>query len=320
MLFKRDLADHVTPARSRVRATPLSVPYAGDAVSKGKPSGKNGEMGTKQNKASGAAQASGSGARPKARSHNQSQSQVQVIARAAAILRALEDEAAGLSLGQIAQRVDLARSTVQRIVAALEAEKFLIAASPNGRVRLGPTILRLADSASTDFVAVARPYLMQLSAELKETVDLSVVKNDHLVFIDQVVGSQRLRTVSAVGETFPLHCTANGKAFLAGLDDAAIGRLIGTNYEARTPRTLTRIADLLRDLKMVRKTGVAVDREEHSLGVCAAGVVTRDPAGNAVAISVPVPAQRFFKHQKQIVERLKATKEALERQLLSAAA
>jgi DNA-binding IclR family transcriptional regulator len=94
----------------------------------------------------------------------QSQSQVQVIARAAAILRALEDEAGGLSLGQIAQRVNLARSTVQRIVAALEAEKFLIAASPTGRVRLGPTILRLAASARTDFVAVARPYLMQLSS------------------------------------------------------------------------------------------------------------------------------------------------------------
>ena len=59
-------------------------------------------------------------------------SQVQVIARAAAILRALEEQPAGLSLGQIAQRVDLARSTVQRIVAALAAEKLLIAASPTG--------------------------------------------------------------------------------------------------------------------------------------------------------------------------------------------
>ena len=57
-------------------------------------------------------------------------SQVQVIARAAAILRALEDENSGLSLGQIAQRVSLARSTVQRIVAALSAEVFVIAAGP----------------------------------------------------------------------------------------------------------------------------------------------------------------------------------------------
>ena len=75
-----------------------------------------------------------------------------MIARAAAILRALEDENAGLSLGQIAQRVNLARSTVQRIVAALETEKLVIAATPNGRVRLGPTILRLAASVRSDFV------------------------------------------------------------------------------------------------------------------------------------------------------------------------
>lgn len=248
------------------------------------------------------------------------QSQVQVIARAAAILRALEHEAAGLSLGQIAQRVELARSTVQRIVAALEAEKFLIAASPNGRVRLGPTILRLAASARTDFVAVARPFLIQLSNELKETVDLAAIKKDHLVFIDQVPGSHRLRAVSAVGETFPLHCTANGKAYLAELEDDAIAQLIGTSYERRTPRSFTRLNELLRDLKSVRKTGVAIDREEHTRGICAAGVVTRDPLGNAVAISVPVPAQRFYEHQRHIAARLRATKEALERYLLAAAA
>src|SRR5690349_3977158 len=105
-------------------------------------------------------------------------SQVQVIARAAAILRALEDQAAGLSLGQIAQRVNLARSTVQRIVAALESEKLVIAASPAGRVRLGPTILRLAASVRSDFIALARPFLERLSQELHETVDLSTVKKD----------------------------------------------------------------------------------------------------------------------------------------------
>ena len=63
----------------------------------------------------------------------QDKSQVQVIARAATILRALEDENSGLSLGQIAKRVNLARSTVQRIVAALSAEKFVMAATPTGR-------------------------------------------------------------------------------------------------------------------------------------------------------------------------------------------
>ena len=247
-------------------------------------------------------------------------SQVQVIARAASILRALEHEVSGLSLGQIAQRVNLARSTVQRIVAALQAEKLVIAASPNGRVRLGPTILRLAASVRTDFVSIARPFLVKLSSELAETVDLATVKQDHLVFIDQVIGSQRLRTVSAVGEVFPLYCTANGKAYLAELDRAAIEELIGTTYERRTPKTLTRLDRLLKDLSLVRQCGVAFDREEHTLGICAAGVVTRDPLGNAIAISVPVPAQRFYDRQAHIADRLLATKRALDAHLSTALA
>jgi DNA-binding IclR family transcriptional regulator len=247
-------------------------------------------------------------------------SQVQVIARAATILRALEDENAGLSLGQIAQRVNLARSTVQRIVSALETEKLVIAATPNGRVRLGPTILRLAASVRSDFVSLARPFLERLSEELHETVDLSTVKKDHLVFIDQVIGSQRLRTVSAVGETFPLHCTANGKAYLAQLSEPAIEALIGRAYESRTPKTLKGFELLIEDLKAARRAGIAFDREEHTLGVCAVGVALHDPLGNAVAISVPVPTQRFPDRANLIAERLLATKHALESRMNSAAA
>jgi DNA-binding IclR family transcriptional regulator len=257
---------------------------------------------------------------PRAGNKSSDKSQVQVIARAAAILRALEDQSLGLSLGQIAQRVDLARSTVQRIVAALESENLVIAASPNGRVRLGPTIARLATSVQTDFVSIARPFLIKLSDELRETVDLATVKKDHLVFIDQVIGSQRLRTVSAVGETFPLHCTANGKAYLAALDEVAVARLIGTSFERRTANTITRLVDLLKELKAVRKSGVAFDREEHTVGICAAGVVMRDPLGNDLAISVPVPAQRFHAQEKLIAERLVATRRLLEEHLASAAA
>ena len=167
---------------------------------------------------------------------------------------------------------------------------------------------------------MARPFLVRLSNELRETVDLSMVKKDHLVFIDQVIGSHRLRTVSAVGETFPLHCTANGKAYLATLDDPAIERLIGRHYEARTPKTLTKFETLSAELKPVRRSGVAFDREEHTLGICATGVAMQDPLGNWVAISVPVPTLRFQNQHAMIAERLSATKHALEAHMNSIAA
>jgi DNA-binding IclR family transcriptional regulator len=245
---------------------------------------------------------------------------VQVIARAATILRALEEENAGLSLGQIAQRVNLARSTVQRIVAALQSEKLLISATPNGRVRLGPTILRLAASVRSDFLALARPFLEKLSEELHETVDLAMVKKNQLIFIDQVIGSQRLRAVSAVGETFPLTCTANGKAYLAQLSDKAVEALVGRTYAARTPKTITQLDALLKELAAVRRTGVAFDREEHTLGISAAGVSLQDPLGNPVAISVPVPSQRFADRKALIAEVLSATKRAMETHMNSAVA
>jgi len=208
--------------------------------------------------------------------------------------------------------VDLARSTVQRIVAALEAEKLLIAASPNGRVRLGPALLRLAASVETDFVALARPYLRELSAELRETVDLSALRKTNMVFIDQMVGPQRLRTVSAVGELFPLHCSAPGKAVLATLPVAEIERLIGRDYERRTPFTLVTLPALLADLAEIRESGVAFDREEHTEGISAVAVALRDPLGNAVSISVPVPSPRFTGRESQFAEILRRTRAAIE--------
>jgi IclR family transcriptional regulator, acetate operon repressor len=246
--------------------------------------------------------------------------QIQVIARAASILRALEKEKAGLSLGELAKSVGLPRSTVQRIVAALHSEKLLVPASPAGGVRLGPTVLALASSMRTDFVAFARPYIERLSSELRETVDLSAIRNDHLVFLDQIVGPQRLRTVSAVGEKFPLHCTANGKAYLAHLEDVAAERLLGRQLARLTPHTLTSWSSLREDLKKVRKRGIAYDREEHSVGICAAGACLRDFAGNYVAISVPVPTHRFKISEMRITELLLATKAALDECVSAAAA
>ena len=114
----------------------------------------------------------------------------------------------------------------------------------------------------------------------------------------------RGETVSVVGDAYPLYCTANGKAYLGQIEDDAIIALIGRKYPRRTRTTKTTFADLVADLRAVRQTGVAVDLEEHSSGVCATGVALRDPAGNYVAISVPVPSQRFKDEYKMIARRL----------------
>ena len=247
-------------------------------------------------------------------SRRQAGNGIQVINRAARILRALRDEPAGLSLAQIAGRVELPRSTVQRIVTALAAEGLLMTASPGGRVRLGMEILALAASSRIDIVELAHPHLKALSEQSGETVDLSVLKADHLVFVDQVVGTHRLRAVSAVGETFPLHSTANGKACLALMSDAEVrARLRGETLMLASGKR-RRIDVLLAELAEVRRTGVAFDDEEQSLGISAVGTAFTDGLGQTYAVSIPAPTSRFAKSR----DRLAALLLAMRRELIAA--
>jgi biotin operon repressor len=102
-----------------------------------------------------------------------SQNSVQVIARAADILRALEGEPDGLSLAQIAARVGMARSTVHRLAVGLANEGFVIPASPNGRVRLGPLLARLGAASRRDIQDELRPFMRRLADEVEETVDVA---------------------------------------------------------------------------------------------------------------------------------------------------
>jgi len=241
-----------------------------------------------------------------------------VIERAARILRALEGNADGLSLSQIAERVGLARSTVHRLVTALEAERFVAAASPNGRVRLGPGLATLAGAARGDVRDEIHPFLTRLSREIHETVDLAVLEHDHVRFIDQVAAPRRLRAVSAVGAVFPAHCTANGKALLSMLPRDQVLHLLPPQLERHTESTITDRDELLAELDRVRAEGVAYDREEHTIGICAVGAVVVDPGGTRVAVTIPLPSQRFYGNERKLAEALVATCDEITRALGSA--
>lgn len=215
---------------------------------------------------------------------------IQVIARAAALLRALKDTPAGLSLGQLGDRTALPRSTVQRIVQAL-AEERLVITSPLGGVRLGPELHAMAGAAHSTTTERVRPFLTALTEATGETVDLSVLRNGRMIFLDQVQGTHRLRTVSSVGEVFPLTTPANGRACLALLPESEARAL------ARAEWTRTGTApdwpDFSARLARIRETGLAEDDGDHSPGISALGFAFADLHGTLHAISVPIPSSRY---------------------------
>ncbi|MCW3836204.1 IclR family transcriptional regulator [Sphingomonas canadensis] len=216
-----------------------------------------------------------------------------MIARAANILRELNTARDGLSLAELAARLGLARSTVQRIVKALSDEQLLTPTSRHARVRLGPLLVLLGANAKLDVIELVRPIMQKLSAKLGETVDLSVLQGASALFVDQVTGSQRLSAVSKPGQMFPLHSTANGKALLASVEGGQWRALLPGRLPADTENTITSIDALEREIEGIRDRRLAFDLEEHTLGVCAIGTWFSDPAGRSYAISVPIPSVRF---------------------------
>lgn len=235
---------------------------------------------------------------------------IKVISRATDILRVLGQSTGGLSLGQIANRVGLPRSTVQRIVAALELEGFISIEKGNAGIRLGPEIQSLAQARSGAIRERLRPLMKQISEATGETVDLAVLEgNRRMRFIDQVIGSQRLRTVSGIGESFPLTTTANGKAALATFEPTEATKLIISEFEAR-PELARELTSLLAEIDAIRSGTLARDEDEHTEGVSALGFAISEPGDEIYAISVPVPTTRFARKEAELtaaLEKLRAS-------------
>lgn len=224
---------------------------------------------------------------------------IQVIARAAAVLRALKDNPSGMSLGQIAEKVGLARSTVQRIVQALQEERLVIVSTQAGGVRLGPELHALAGAARYNVADRCRPFLVAMVEETGETVDLSVLRGGRMIFLDQVQGTHRLRTVSSVGEVFPLTTTANGRACLAHLSESEAQTLAQDEWARMGIKgDWPALANILNRARIV---GVAMDEDAHTDGISALGIAFADVAGDLYAISVPIPTSRF-KDQKDHIK------------------
>lgn len=218
---------------------------------------------------------------------------VNVLSKAVQVLKACHRLGGGLSLGTLAREVGIPRSTVQRIVQSLAAEGFLVSTGAAHSISLGPELLAMGAASAMDIVERTHPLLKELARETGETVDLSRLSREHAIFVDQAPGTHRLQAVSAVGNSFPLHCTANGKAMLALMEEHELQRALLKPRQAYTPKTITQSGALMAEIAEIRRTGVGIDSEEHTLGIAAIGMAFRAPTGQIFAISIPVPTIRF---------------------------
>lgn len=202
------------------------------------------------------------------------------------------------TLAQLAQRLDMPKSTLMRLLASMQRAGF-VAATPteNGYVP-GPqaTTLALSTLRASAFTRACRAVLAQLVGKLGETCNLTAPDGDQVIYMERVETAEPLRLFFAVGSHVPMHCTASGKLFLASMNRLERGRVLARLPLTRnTPRTLTDPARLEDELERLATRGIGIDNEEFVRGMSAVAVPVRDAQDRVVAaVACHAPTARLM--------------------------
>lgn len=224
--------------------------------------------------------------------------------------RALEvldcfDGKSPLALKDIGSRIRLPESTLFRVLLTLEKHGYLQQAV-DGTYQLAAKLRFGWMSQRADTLrAKARPELERLVHRFNETASLSYLFDDHVHVLDCIESFHEIRMSNRIGRVLPPHCSAMGKAITAFQERAVVERLLECyGLYRRTEHTITDRSQLLEEFEQIRRTGLACDRQESSMGGICWGAAIRQggqPVTAAVSLSTPL-VRMTAEREKEIRE------------------
>ncbi|AMX19469.1 MULTISPECIES: IclR family transcriptional regulator [Acinetobacter] len=240
---------------------------------------------------------------------------VQALIKAVNILNLLGKNSEGMSLGEIAQQIDLPRSTVQRLVNTLESVQYIRVEGERG-ISLGSALLRLISSSHSELISITRTWLRHIKDDTNETVVLSINSRSQLLIINRLISDRELQVTPRLGANIPLYGSAAGLALLSLESDEQIIEILKSetvqDYSSEYPKP--NILALLEKIHLIQDKGFAISDDISLEGIMTIAIAIKSIVGN-FAISLPVPTVRFQKNCDQYSEQLLQYKQRIEMEL-----
>ncbi len=218
------------------------------------------------------------------------------VRNAARLLKEFSRTDRELGVTQLARRLGLAVSTTHRLLTTLTDEGLLERGQAPGTYRLGLGMYELGVTVfpNLDLHDAARPVLASLRQSTGETVQMGVLDQLDVVYLERLESPQTLRIFHHVGHRMPAHATSTGKVLLAHLPAEVLRqRLLDWRPVRLTPHTIVDVGLLLDELSRVAQRGWAQNIEESRLGAASVGAPIRDENGSVIAsVSVVAPISR----------------------------
>lgn len=233
--------------------------------------------------------------------------EVQSIKRAFDVLQAVAQGSEGVGLSEIARLVALPKSTVSRLLSTLESLGAVERLNDGGykadSYRIGDGIVTLAAHVSypKTLIAIARPYLQELSQISGETISIGIPDGDSCKTIDQIDSHGEWHLRSWVGKHLPLYCTSDGKLYLAEWNEAALAEYLKRPLERYTENTITDPQKLREELARIRTQGFSWNRCERDPDLGSVAAPIRNEAGQTIAaVCMFGPSFRFPSPSKEV--------------------
>jgi IclR family transcriptional regulator, KDG regulon repressor len=244
---------------------------------------------------------------------------VQPVLKALRVLEHVAAKGHEVTLTEVAAELKLPKTTAFRYLQTLTVASFLRHDPARDRYGIGLRFhaLAKADKSLQRLRSLAHPLMAELGQAFNETINLAVVADGHIVYIDMVVANRALRMQARIGDRHPLHSTALGKAMLAFLPETERDRLLDGSLKEMTVKTVTNRAVLRRQIEDVRRRGYAIEVGENEEGSMCIGVPIIDEDGLPLAaISLSAPERRMTPEvTARAVDSLKATARGISSQL-----
>jgi len=221
---------------------------------------------------------------------------IDAVQRCLQLLRLFGQAPAGLRATEVAKLSGLPTSTVYRFLANLETAGF-ITFKTKGKYHLDFACFSLGPTALShlNIRRLSLPYLKALNEHTHETVHLLVRQGLSAVYVEKLESPQLPNTLSRIGVSVPLYCTAVGKVLLAYLPDEDLVRALRQiEPRSHTPHTINNTRELRRQLERVRCCGYSFDLEENELQIRCVAAPIWDHAGAVNAsLSISGPTKRM---------------------------
>ena len=238
---------------------------------------------------------------------------MRAVQRILAIFESFTPENSTLTLQEIADRIELSKSTAFRIVQSLERAGYLVRLE-NQKYCLSFRFTRLAGlvRSTLGIREIARPVMAELADLTKETVSIHTVSERNRICIDAVATAlSPLRSVVQPGEQVPLMSGSASKVLMSHMPKAQLSPILGS-IARRSKRTQ---AAMLAELAIVKRQGYAVSHGERLLGLSAISAPIKD-ANDEVhyCLSVGGPTVRMQANEADFVKQVVKAAAAISRQ------